>query len=190
MVEGIFVQEEVELIKNLHLPTETCEDNLFWPFTHNGVYNSKFEYRFLKVEGAPNVELELVASEKTMWKEVWSLQIPNKMRNLLWRACWNSLPTKQSLVRHTIIDDPLCDRCKMVPETPLHALWSCHELDVVWADESLWACRRTTTFIDFKELLSWMIKRQQNLKLFSVTVWTIWTHRNWVRANQPWCSPN
>ena len=82
MVEGIFVQEEAELIKNLPLPIETCEDSLFWPFTHNGVYNSKSGYWFLKAEGAPNVESELVASEKTMWKEVWSLQIPNKMRNL------------------------------------------------------------------------------------------------------------
>ena len=70
MMEGIFFQEEAELIKNLHLPTETYEDSLFWPFTHNGVYNSKFGYRFLKAEGAPNVESVLVASEKTMWKEV------------------------------------------------------------------------------------------------------------------------
>ena len=81
MVEGIFVQEEEELIKNFPLPTETYEDSLFWPFTHNEVYNSKSGYRFLKAEGAPNVESELVALEKTMWKEVWSLQIPNKMGN-------------------------------------------------------------------------------------------------------------
>ena len=97
MVEGIFVQEEAELIKKFPLPTETYEDSLFWPFTHNEVYNSKFGYRFLKAESAPNVESELVALEKTMWKEVWSLQIPNKMGNLLWRACWNSLPQNRAL---------------------------------------------------------------------------------------------
>ena len=44
IVEGIFIQEEAELIKNLPLPTEECEDSLFWPFTHNKVYNSKSRY--------------------------------------------------------------------------------------------------------------------------------------------------
>ena len=120
--------------------TKACEDSLYWPFTHNGVYNSKFGYQFRKAEEALNEATKHVASDKALWKGVWSLQIPNKMRNLLWRACRNSLPTKQNLVRHTIIDNPLCDRCKLEPETPLHALWSCSELDVVWEDESSWAC--------------------------------------------------
>ena len=44
--------------------------------------------------------------------------------------------------------------------------------------------------MDFKELLSLMINTQQNTELFSVTVWTIWTHRNRVRTYQPCCSPN
>ena len=190
MVEGIFIQEEVELIKNLPLPSVACEDNLFWPFTHNGVYNSKSGYQFLKAEEAPNEVTIQVDSDKALWKGVWSLQIPNKMRNLLWRACRNSLPTKQNLVHRTIIDNPLCNRCKGELETPLHALWSCSELDVVWEDESLWACRGTTTFMDFKELLSWMISAQQNTEMFSVTVWTIRTQQNQVRTNHPYCSPN
>ena len=44
--------------------------------------------------------------------------------------------------------------------------------------------------MDFKELSSWLIKRQQNLELFSVTAWTIWTHQNRVRMHQPCCNPN
>ena len=41
------------------------------------------------------------------------------------------------------------------------------------------------TFMDFKELLSWMIRTKQNKKSFSVMFWILGTHRNRVRTNQP-----
>ena len=42
-------------------------------------------------------------------------------------------------------------------------------------------------FMDFKELLSWMIRKKQNKKSFSVMFWILGTHRNRVRTNQPCC---
>ena len=97
------------------------------------------------------------------------MQVPNKIKNMVWRACCNSLPTKENLVHRTIIDNPICDRCKQVPEPSLHALWSCGELDVVWEDDSQWQCRSNRTFVDFKELLLWLITNQQDLELFSTS---------------------
>ena len=38
-------------------------------------------------------------------------------------------------MRRTIIADPICERCKNDMEDMEHALWSCLELDVVWADQ-------------------------------------------------------
>ena len=75
-----------------------------------------------------------------LWKQLWSLQVSNKVRNLLWRACHNAMPTKASLVRRTIINDPLSDRYHEVHETLLHALWLCKE--IVWDDNELWSYRR------------------------------------------------
>ena len=112
------------------------------------------------------------------------MQVPNKIKNLVWRACRNSQSTKENLVRRTIIDNPICDRCKLVLESSLHALWSCGELDVVWEDDSQWQCRRNHTFVDFKELLSWLITNQQDLELFSTLAWLIWTQRNQTRLNK------
>ena len=120
-----------------------------------------------------------------LWRTLWSIQVPNKIKNLVWRACRNSLPTKENLVRHTIIDNPICDRFKQIPESSLHALWSCGELDVVWEDDSQWQCRRTRTFVDFEELLSWLITNQQDLELFSTSTWLIWTQSNQVCLNKP-----
>ena len=147
----------MELIKKFPLAKSKCEDNLFWPFTNNGIYNSKSGYRFLKTEDEPDGNDEQVELDRVLWRGIWSLYIPNKMKNLMWRAFQNSLPTKQNLMRRTIIGSPFCERCNLEPEIALHALWSCSKLDVVW-EESVRACRGSNTFMGFKELLSWLIK--------------------------------
>ena len=43
--------------------------------------------------------------------------------------------------------------------------------------------------MDFKELLSLMIRTKQNKKSLSVMFWILRTHRNQVRTNQPCCIP-
>lgn len=71
-------------------------------------------------------------------KGVWSLRVPNKVKNLMWRASKNSIPIELNLLRRAIIVDPLCDRCKSEAESPLHALWLCNELDLVWTSSAKW----------------------------------------------------
>ena len=44
-------------------------------------------------------------------------------------------------------------------------------------------------FMDFKELLSWLIRTKQNKKSFSVMFWILGTHWNRVKTNQPCYSP-
>uniref|UniRef100_A0A7N2L2W6 Uncharacterized protein n=1 Tax=Quercus lobata TaxID=97700 RepID=A0A7N2L2W6_QUELO len=34
---------------------------------------------------------------------------PNKFKNLVWRSCRKSLPTKQNLTQKTIKENPICD---------------------------------------------------------------------------------
>lgn len=159
--------------KKLPLPDFECEDSLFWPFTYNGIYNSKTGYRFLKAEGAPDGNEDHVELDKALWRGIWSLQILNKMKNLTWRACQYLLRTKQNLVCRTIIDSPLCDRCKLEPKQLFmpsgHAAnWtSCGKMGLIGLVEG-----PPCTFMDFKELLSWMIKNQQSIELFSITAWT------------------
>lgn len=52
-------------------------------------------------------------------------------------TCRNSMPTKANLVRRTVINDPVCDRCRSALEDQIHALWSCPELNEVWLDALL-----------------------------------------------------
>ena len=47
-----------------------------------------------------------------------------------------------------------------------------------------WQCKRNHTFVDFKELLSWLITNQRELEFFFTSAWLIWTQRNLLHLNK------
>ena len=151
MVDGLFMEEDAELIKKIPLSKKVIKDVLYWPFTSNGEYSSKSGYKFLKekAEQLHSTQVPLLR-DKHLWKAIWAMHVPQKMKNFMWRACRNAMPTKQALVKRTIINNLTCDRCRLATESPLHALWSCSEIDVVWADQTLWDFRNHISFSDFK----------------------------------------
>ena len=188
MIDGIFIPQEAELIKKIPLSRFEANDSIFWPLSPNGQYSCKLGYQFLKDEMEFNRLEEPLDYEKGLWKAVWSLESPNKVKHLIWRACKNSLPTKGNLVCRHIITDHSCDRCSRGREDILHGVWSCTKLDVVWEAMNLWRFRAHSTFQSFSELMTWIIKNDKSPELFAMFIWSIWTQRNQLRTQQPCCS--
>ncbi|XP_075645735.1 uncharacterized protein LOC142616862 [Castanea sativa] len=190
ILKGVLIPAEAELAQRIPLPHRQTEDVLYWPFTANGQYTCKSGYKFLKDLEENLGDGNHSKEDKTLWKGIWSMEIPNKYKNLLWRACRNSLPTKQNLVRRTITQNPSCDRCSLqaedTAEDTLHALWSCTSLNEVWVGDR-WNFRSRLRFADFKELCKWVLGNGKPLELFAIQVWSIWNQRNKLRLNQPCC---
>lgn len=109
MVDGILVPAEAALVKKIPLARSPIKDSLFWPFMANGQYNCKSGYKFLKKLEAGSEEDTQLDLDRNLWKSIWSLEVPNKYKNMVWQACKNSLPTKLNLTRNIIIDNPTCD---------------------------------------------------------------------------------
>ena len=180
---------DAAMIKNIPLSWTRADDVLFWPYSSNGEYNCKSRYRFLKEESELS-ELSKTSQvpplrDKQVWKRIWFMCVQQKVKNFIWRACRNAMPTKLALVRRTIISKPMCERCNSAVEDAIHALWSCSKLDSMWSDQSLWSFRGRVGFVDFKELISWMIAEGKPLELFAVTAWMIWNQRYHVRLHRP-----
>uniref|UniRef100_A0A7N2MU32 Reverse transcriptase domain-containing protein n=1 Tax=Quercus lobata TaxID=97700 RepID=A0A7N2MU32_QUELO len=186
LVDGLFNEEDAELVKSIPLSQGEAEDVLFWPYTKNGVYTCKSGYRFLKEEAEREVTNQVPPlRDKNMWKAIWSMQVPQKVKMFIWRARRNAIPTKHALMRRTITEDSTCERCQSDVEDPLHALWTCTKLDVVWNDHAEWDFRNSTGFLDFKQLVSWLITEGKNLNLFALTAWSVWNQRNRARLQEP-----
>ena len=184
MLEGVLIPVEAELAKKIPFARSQTEDSLFWPFTADGQYNCKSVYHFLKELETEVEEGTQSDLDKKFWKSIWSLDVPNKYKNILWHVCRESLPTKSNLNRKTIIPNPTCGRCASMAEDTLHALWGCSGLNVVWNDDR-WSFRSREVFTDFKHLCGWLMENGKPLELFAIQVWCIWHQRNQSRLQQP-----
>ena len=111
------------------------------------------------------------------------MQVLQKVKMFIWRACRNAMPTKHALMRRTIIGDSICECYQTDVEDPLHALWTCTKLDTVWADHVVWDFRNFISFMDFKDLVSWIITEGKQLDLFAIMAWSVLNQRNWVQES-------
>ncbi|KAI8560463.1 hypothetical protein RHMOL_Rhmol04G0257600 [Rhododendron molle] len=67
-----------------------------------------------------------------MWAAIWKLDIPHKMRHFWWRACSNSLATKENLVRRKCGVSKGCPICGVVDESIEHVIFDCEWVRAVW----------------------------------------------------------
>lgn len=66
-----------------------------------------------------------VESSKRLWKGVWRMEVPNKVRHFIWRVVSESLPTKKNLLKRYVVIDGIYGLCKDGLEDSIHALWLC-----------------------------------------------------------------
>ena len=67
-----------------------------------------------------------------VWKMIWKLPVPVKVRNFIWRACGNILATSVNLWKRGIRKSGLCPICKARDETVEHVVLQCEWTLAVW----------------------------------------------------------
>ena len=124
---------EATAILSLPLSSTHAEDRLIWIATRNGRYSTKSAYQLLsKEEEVKALDPSNTADNKHFWWDIWSLNLPNKIRHFLWRAAIVSFPTKLNLMKRNITVNTLCDRCCCETEDTIHAFWDCIEVKNLW----------------------------------------------------------
>ena len=117
-------------------------------------------------------------SMKSFWKSIWKLKVPGKIKHFLWKACTNSLPTKENLLKRKILQESGCPRCSGSSEFVVHALWSCTCIKVVWNTDFNWVDRCPTDSESFSYVLQKIQAKPALVSLFATTAWSIWFQRN------------
>ncbi|KAL6219921.1 hypothetical protein ACLB2K_007679 [Fragaria x ananassa] len=118
-------------ILSIPLPRYGGVDKLIWHYNRNGRYSVKSGYwvavqeqnrkagvASTSVKGANSLILKV-------WKRLWGLKLPNKIKIRLWRACCGFLPCASVLQRRRICVDGRCKGCGFKDESIMHALWEC-----------------------------------------------------------------
>ena len=73
---------------------------------------------------------------RALWRLVWSLNCPNKLKQFMWHSCRNILPTKHRLKSRGVDIEVGCDYCGQC-ESVEHVLWGCKFVADVWGESRL-----------------------------------------------------
>ena len=150
--------------------------------------NKKGEFT---VKSAYYVALSLVETEECgecsngdqrtpLWRKIWHLKIPAKIRIFAWRACMNGLPTRLNLYQRGVNINPLCPMCEQEPESISHTLLHCNFAKQVWDKWEGCPINMKVRQGDFTDFALQMLNTRatQDLEILLVTSWSIWYNRN------------
>ncbi|KAK9986489.1 hypothetical protein SO802_031440 [Lithocarpus litseifolius] len=136
----------------------------------------------------------------SLWKRIWRLKIPQKLKIFAWRSCVNGLPTMLNLSQRGIHCSGFCPICDKALESTAHALLLCDHAKLTWAQWLNCPVEITSSPRDLVDVALDFIENGSplDLELFFAMAWSIWWNRNqathenlgpnpglvWERANR------
>ena len=176
---------EANAVLSIPLSNGRPKDTLIWQKSKNGVYTTKSAYCLLAdSEALKQPRQSNPTANNGLWKKLWSLDIPNKVKHFLWRASCESLPTKKNLFKRKIAHKDMCEICDGEAEDTIHALWDCLVLKEIWWEMDICKSNLSTRFTYFRDLLTGILNSQEpnQVEVFASVAWEIWRKRNALRV--------
>ncbi|XP_021818277.1 uncharacterized protein LOC110760337 [Prunus avium] len=119
------------------------------------------------------------STRQSFRKQLWKLEVPSKIKNLVWRACLDIFPSAVNLYKRKVIQSQVCFRCGKYYEDACHALWSCKVSKQFWRCTGF-AGRFKISGGSFADLFDPVIRAcsQVDVERFVCSVWKLWQTRN------------
>ena len=185
-LENCLIPWEADLVRRIQVCEAEAEDTLVWPLTNDEDYSVRSAYRLL-VSAESNLQPSslVLGSNGLVWKKIWKMKVPPKIRHFIWRAAKDALPTKQNLQARHIPVGGECDGCGDHTESIIHCLWLCDQARSVCMSllefRSL-VQKKCRTFCDLLEEV-FSARPAKKVALFATVAWCIWQRRNRLREN-------
>ena len=184
-IDNLFLPHEAELIQSIPISLSSCEDQMFWPHNPDGLYSVRSGYRRLLEDDRLEVpSTSDLSTTRSLWKGVWGLCVPNRVKTLLWSAGTNSLPSLEKLKKRKIVLDDFYPGCKLNAESTLHAIWSCPAIASVWSSNFGWLQVKTNSCLSFLDVIQGCQDHCGRLDLLAMILAQVWSRRNKLRVGE------
>ena len=123
-------------ILQIPLHVETMEDFVAWHCTRYGTfsvcsaYHVEFDHQFGRHYASLNSPGS--AQLNAVWKELWQLRLPEKIKHFGWKVLKEVLPCYGVLAGRHVPLIPQCPLCKIGLEDIQHCLFTCIRASEVW----------------------------------------------------------
>ena len=131
----IFLPFEVNTILNIPLSQHLSEDSIILVGNKKGIFFVKSASYVAKKMLDSDIQGETSRGDvrAPLWKRIWQLNIPEKIRIFAWRLCMNAISTMVNLNRRGIQVEVLCLICKKEEEVVEHVILKCELAKAVWS---------------------------------------------------------
>ncbi|CAN6543682.1 unnamed protein product [Malus baccata var. baccata] len=133
-LKPFLADSEVEAILDLHIGDPTLKDILVWPYEKRGSYSVKSGYYWCinRTIDRSLQSIRAVSIPSTLWKTVWKLKVPPKIRTFMWKTLHEALATMKNLYIRRSFPSPICPLCNSQDESIEHLFLFCPWVEVVW----------------------------------------------------------
>lgn len=116
---------------------EGRDNTLAWHFDKHGIFSVKSAY---KVGRADAQRTRCLAGAQggsscvatAVWKDLWKLRCPSKIKHFLWRLTHNSRPLICNLIRCGMKIDTRCPVCNQMSKDGGHLFFKCKLAKEIW----------------------------------------------------------
>uniref|UniRef100_A0A803P924 Reverse transcriptase domain-containing protein n=1 Tax=Cannabis sativa TaxID=3483 RepID=A0A803P924_CANSA len=174
VVRDFFSPEDAALILGIPLNASAVVDSWHWVDEKNGFYSVRSAYNMLhNKKFTPDL-----SPSNGLWKILWSLKVPPKAKDLVWRAVSNCLATKSNLCIKKVLTENLCPFCGIFAETECHLFVSCNFAWACWNYAGLAATSRDATSLRMWLSDTFQLVSGEATGRVVMLCWAIWAARN------------
>jgi hypothetical protein len=141
LINSIFSPFDVEQILRIPLSQNLENDFIAWHKTKNYIFSVRSAYHIewenqfgIKVNRPDGQGSE---KENPVWKIMWSLNVPAKVKIFAWKALHGLIPGMGILSNRHIKVSAQCPICKFGSEDIKHLLFTCKRVKAVWKELGL-----------------------------------------------------
>ncbi|KAM0988472.1 hypothetical protein ACFX2A_012624 [Malus domestica] len=190
-MEG-FNRDDVAPILSIPLSRNGGLDRLVWHYNVNGEYSVRSGYGVAvdlmengalgrKGRGAPSDRQK----NNQVWKQIWKLNVPNKIKIFIWRCCNRAVAVRHNLQRRHLRVNNVCGVCGVAEETENHLFFRCEFSHLFWFSSPMHLNSHELIGVDF--LTNWEIFHKsvkgrvevdEIMQEFAFDLWRLWKNRN------------
>lgn len=132
LIRSLFCDEDAEAILSFHAPRANHLDTLIWTASSNGKFSLKSAYSLLASHRNQSYSTFIDVD----WKRLWRAPLQDRLKLLLWKIAWNSLPCMSNIERslHRSLDDNICGFCHHEGESLVHLFFECPIAQIAWKE--------------------------------------------------------
>ena len=131
LIRELFLQGDADTILGIPLCRSWPRNKLIWHYTSDNYFTVKFAYQ-LRLSQRLSAQGSSSNPQTDIWKTIWRLDIPSRIRVFTWRLCQGALPTHANIASRIPNHNMCCAICGDLCESEPHILLYCPLAILEW----------------------------------------------------------